>query len=191
MTPIVQVRNLEYKFESDSAFTLSVEALDVWPGATAFLWGSSGSGKTTLLNILAGGVDRGNACRIEAARLFYLMHGSTLLPWTTVRGHLSIEGRLRHIAPNFTLFEKLACDVDLPRDILELGCHTLSLGMRQRVEIVKAISFCADLILADEPFAGIDGPTRTKVLEILLGFVRDSRCAMLLSSHSTLDVSGE
>jgi NitT/TauT family transport system ATP-binding protein len=62
--------------------------------------------------------------------------------------------------------------------------HELSIGMRQRVGLARALAVNADVLLMDEPFSAVDEQTRRKLQEDLLRLVAVERRTFVLVTHS-------
>jgi molybdate transport system ATP-binding protein len=159
-------------------FTLDV-SLQTTHGATA-LYGPSGAGKTTLLELIAG-IRRPRSGRIEMdgrvvcddgvwipprhRRVGYVPQDDALFP------HLSVRQNVFYGAAE----AENAGDVI---DVLEIGALfdrrvlRLSGGERKRVALARALLTRPDLLLLDEPLAGVDLALRDRVLEYLVR-VRD------------------
>jgi len=163
-------------------FTMDV-SLKTSRGATA-LYGPSGAGKTTLLELIAG-IRRPRSGRIEMdgrvvcddglwipprhRRVGYVPQDDALFP------HLSVRQNVFYGPGYRTSGEENAGDVI---DVLEIGTlfdrrvQRLSGGERKRVALARALLTRPDLLLLDEPLAGVDLALRDRVLEYLVR-VRD------------------
>lgn len=153
--------------------------------------GPSGCGKTTLLKILAeliqptGGTlefgdNHGNG-RIRGALVFQ-EHG--LYPWMTVRDNvafgLEMQGSSR--AESRAAAERLIAKVGLSRFALSHP-HELSGGMRQRVNLARALLADPQMLLMDEPFASLDAQTRLVLQEELLRVFAEEEREVVFITH--------
>jgi len=127
--------------------TLSVER-----GEFVCLLGPSGCGKSTLLDIL-GGLQRQDAGVLEIAlRPLLVFQDPALMPWLTARQNVEL-GLPRGAADKWLALVGLERFADaLP--------HELSGGMRQRVQLARALAHEPEALLMDEPFASLDAQTR-------------------------------
>ena len=161
-------------------------------GQFVCLVGPSGCGKTSLLKAIAGLIQvTGGAIRVNGAviskpgldRAFVFQYDS-LLPWRTVfrnallgwdiRGgdRKAYEEKTRH-------YLKL---VGLER-FLDYYPHQLSGGMRQRVNLARALAVEPDILLMDEPFAALDAQTREIMQAELLRIWGATRKTVLFVTH--------
>jgi phospholipid/cholesterol/gamma-HCH transport system ATP-binding protein len=189
---IVEVIDLWKGF--DAGDVLRGVSLAVDKGETLVVMGGSGSGKTVLLRSMAGLLrpDRGQirlfGVSIERLteeellplrrRLGYVFQGAALFDSLTVlenvayplREHTDlddeqIEARVEH-------FLSL---VGLDAEVLDLLPAELSGGMRKRVGIARALVNDPEVMLFDEPTAGLD-PTNAKLVAELISQVRAGVC---------------
>lgn len=147
----------------DSLEVLRDVSLEVGQGEFVAIVGPSGCGKTTLLNLLSG-FDRpssGVVTRVGSVRMVYQQDG--LFPWLTVREN--IEMGLRHLTDGAERMRQLAEMFDLIglHGFAEHYPHQLSGGMRQRVELARALAGETDMLLLDEPFSALDYLTRLRM----------------------------
>jgi heme exporter protein A len=190
-TRAVQVAGLTK--EIDDKRVLADITFDVRSGHYVALLGANGAGKSTLLKILAtlipptrGGLAlfgetlKGQAPRLRA-RLGLIGHGAMLYRDLSPRENLVFFGRLYGVPDPGRRADELLEYVGLgPR-----ACDpvkTFSRGMAQRVSIARALVHDPDLLLADEPFAGLDAPSQRR-LEAMLSRLHDEGKTIVLASH--------
>lgn len=174
--------------------------LTVPMGQIVTLLGPSGCGKSTLLRVVAGlTAPTAGQLRIEGKnvadiqhKLAFVFQESALLPWRTVYQNvrLPLELRKRDL-------KKTQALVDLDSNIqstLELvgfkpadwnkKPHQLSGGMKMRASIARALITRPDILLLDEPFAALDDMLRSKLNDLLLKIVDQTKTTMLFVTHN-------
>lgn len=172
------------------AFRLRIDTLSLARGEVVFLNGRSGCGKTTVLNLLSGVIpsDIVGRSRTEFGLIGYVMHESTLLPWLSVEQNLITEARLRRVDYDVRKFIAIAERLELDAGCVSLRPRELSHGMRQRIEIAKALSFHVGLLLLDEGLSGIDTATRRQAIRELWRVVCDAGLTIVATAHHPIDV---
>ena len=146
-------------------------ALAVAPGEFLCLLGPSGCGKSTLLNILAG-FERPTSGRVllrgaEIRRpgrdrvMIFQDANMALFPWLTARENVEFGLRLRGDGRGAyrRVADRYLAMVGLGPDGGKFP-HELSGGMKQRVQIARALAIEPDILLMDEPFGALDAITR-------------------------------
>jgi len=138
-------------------------SLTITPGEFVVLVGPSGCGKTTLLNVLSGALapSSGTVTTQGVLRTVYQHDG--LFPWLTVRDNIGLG--LRGLADKVAKARELAELLALIRleEFAGHYPHQLSGGMRQRVELARALAGRSDILLLDEPFSALDYQTRLRL----------------------------
>jgi ABC-type nitrate/sulfonate/bicarbonate transport system ATPase subunit len=137
--------------------------LQVKRGELLICVGPSGCGKSTLLGLLGGHLTptRGSLARNGQSRTIYQDGG--LFPWLTVRENIAM-GLPRGLSPSQQT-TKINDWLELTHLTEFAGHfpHQLSGGMRQRVELGRALAAETDILLMDEPFSALDYQTRLKM----------------------------
>ncbi len=138
-------------------------SLTVEKGEFVVLVGPSGCGKSTLLNVLSGALapSSGTVTASGVLRTVYQQDG--LFPWLTVRDNIALglrnlpdgEGKARELEELLALIRLAEFAGHYP--------HQLSGGMRQRVELARALAGRSDVLLLDEPFSALDYQTRLRL----------------------------
>ncbi len=185
--PAIALENVERRYGERVA--LSGVSLSVAPGQTLAVLGANGAGKTTLLRILAtllrphGGVARVLGAELPEqswrvrGRVGYLGHDPLLYRELSGRQNLRYHARLHRIG-----FERV--EEQLTAVGMERRGHSpvreLSRGMLQRLATARATLHSPEVLLLDEPRAGLD-PAAAELLEPLIG--RGSGRTRVLVTH--------
>jgi len=138
--------------------TLSAE-----PGELIAIVGPSGCGKTTLLNLMSGHLvpDAGRALREGTVRTVHEQDG--LFPWMTVSQNIGLGvRRIPDAARAASQVRELLSLIRL-EEFAGHYPHQLSAGMRQRVELARALAGESGALLMDEPFRSLDYQTRLQI----------------------------
>lgn len=145
--------------------------------------GPSGCGKTTLLNLISGyeKPDKGSITRRGKLSMIYQKDG--LFPWLTVTENIELS--LRYVKNSQLRSDQIHSAIHL------IGLegfenhypHQLSGGMRQRVELARALSGDSDILLMDEPFSALDYITRLKMRGELVTYLRERPRTVILVTH--------
>jgi heme exporter protein A len=168
--------------------------LELRGGECVALLGGNGAGKSTLLRVLAT-LTPPTAGRLELfgraitkqgaaavrSRIGLIGHQLMLYRELSVRENLEFFARLYGVARARPRAEELIEAVGLDGRGDD-AVKTLSRGMAQRAAIARALVHEPDLLLADEPFAGLDGASAERVETILRGW-RDAGRTVLLATH--------
>ena len=177
----LQFRNVARRFGSIEVFrNLSMEVLD---GEFVAIVGPSGCGKTTLLNLASGHdhPDSGTIERNGEVRMIFQQSG--LFPWQTVKQNIALG--LHAVRDKQQSSQQLT---ELLRLIQLEGFenhypHQLSGGMKQRVEMARALAGDSDLLLMDEPFSALDYLTRLRMRQELARLLQQRPRTVLLVTH--------
>jgi ABC-2 type transport system ATP-binding protein len=190
---MIDVSDLVYEYPAVRA--LKGVSLHVPRGTITALVGPNGAGKTTLMRCLAAlempyegkveidGIVTSGGPREIHARLGYLPDFYGLYDQLTARRCLTYAARSRGItqARVAAVVEKAASHVGLA-ERLSIKAGELSRGLRQRLAIAQAIVHEPQVLLLDEPAAGLD-PQARRDLSALLVSLRGKGMTLVISSH--------
>jgi ABC-type sugar transport system ATPase subunit len=203
VTDLLEVTNVHKRFGGVHA--LRGASLDVCAGHVHALVGENGAGKSTLINILAGAVRR-DAGRVvfagrevdfhtprqsQAAGIAVIHQELAVLPALSVAENLlmgrmpSRAGWVNRAAMRLTARERLAqvgLDVDCRAPMRDL-----SLSQQQQVEIARALSAGARLLIMDEPSSALTEYETQRLLD-LVRQLRARGVAILYVSHRMAEV---
>ena len=167
--------------------------LEVYEGELVSIVGPSGCGKTTFLNAVDGLI------RVTAGEILVdgrpviapgpdralVFQNDSLFPWRTVLHNVTYGLELQGKLSRQEMKERALKLIDL----VGLGGfahhypHELSGGMRQRVNIARALVMEPELLLFDEPFAALDAQTREFMQVELLKILSRARTTALFITH--------
>ena len=193
----LEVRRVSLDLDNErtrqSLAVLSDIDLAVFEGELVSIVGPSGCGKSTFLNAVDGliqvtsGAILVNGRAVDGPgpdRAMVFQHDS-LFPWRTVLENvmygLDLQGRLARTERR----ERARALVELVglAGFAEHYPHELSGGMRQRVNIARALVVEPQLLLLDEPFAALDAQTREFMQVELLKILARARTTALFVTH--------
>ena len=157
--------------------------LDIGRGEFIAFVGPSGCGKTTLLNLLSGHFAPTSGSIERGGRTRMVYQEDSLFPWRTVNGNISLG--LRELAQNGERGGRIR---ELLRLIRLEGFgdhypHQLSGGMRQRVELARALAGDTDTLLMDEPFSALDYLERLRMRQELARILEERPHTVALVTH--------
>lgn len=184
----VEVRNINMTF--GNVRVLDNIELGVNAGEFVCLLGPSGCGKSTLLNIIGGfikptegtvTIDNEPVTGPDPRRIFVFQERG-VFPWLTVEQNIGF-GLFRHkeqekrerIAHYVQLVGLKGFEQSYPRE--------LSGGMKQRLEVARALAVNPDVLYLDEPFGALDSITRLQMRRELLRIWHAERKTILFVTH--------
>jgi NitT/TauT family transport system ATP-binding protein len=191
----ISVRKLwmTYKPKNKTAQPVNVLediSLDVRDGEFICLVGPSGCGKSTLLNILGGFLPAtegealidGKPITAPDPKRIFIFQENASFPWLTVEENVGFGVKRSSEAEKRDLIEHYIEMVGLtgfgktfPRE--------LSGGMRQRVEIARALAAEPDVLFMDEPFGALDYLTRLRIRQELIQIWQREKRTVIFVTH--------
>ena len=172
-------------------------SLDVADGEFVAVLGSSGSGKTTLLRLIAG-FDEPDSGEISISKKLVASKNVFVAAEARKVGYVPQDAAL---FPHLSVFENVAfglkglskaARVDRVRELLKLvsmesfenqSATELSGGQKHRVALARALAPEPELILLDEPFAGLDAELRTRIREEMKQVLDKVSSTTILVTH--------
>lgn len=165
--------------------------LEFTDGELVCILGPSGCGKTTLVRIVAG-FDAPTSGRVltdgrevngpRSDTVFVFQH-SGLLPWMTVSENVTLG--VRDMKDKKRMAEKIQEFIDIVdlTGFEDLYPHQLSGGMQRRAELARALVVNPEILIMDEPFAGLDFLTRLKMREEVINMHELLRKTIIFITH--------
>lgn len=196
MTPAIQLRNLSKSFPSGSTGVNGLN-LEIQPGTVYGLMGRNGAGKTTTLRLLMGLLrpDQGEALvlghnlleanRSVRARVSYVSQGEQIPGWMTFRDVCRYVGKF-YDHWNQLFAEDLAIRWGIPSF---RSVASLSGGEQRKAAIILALAPEPDVLVLDEPAAGLDPISRRELInEVVAILSRQTAATILFSTHIISDL---
>ncbi|MDD9898693.1 MAG: ATP-binding cassette domain-containing protein [Candidatus Melainabacteria bacterium] len=184
---MIEIQDLKKSFGSNKV--LDGISLKVEPGEVLALIGFSGCGKSTILKIVAGLIDADEGeIKLGSDKIGMAFQYSALFDSMTIAENISFPLRVEEGAPELPEFEidrivseKLSL-VGLP-GINNWYPSELSGGMKKRVSFARAIVTDPEIILYDEPTAGLDPVASTIIEDLITSLQEETNAASILVTH--------
>lgn len=182
--------NMVFKRDGKTTRVLEDINLDVGDGEFVCLLGPSGCGKSTLLNTMAGFLSPtsgditvdGEAVRGPDPRRIFVFQERGVFPWLTVEGNIGFglfklprQEREQRIAHYIKMVGLEGFEKTYPPE--------LSGGMKQRLEVARALAVNPDMLFLDEPFGALDSITRLIMRGELLRIWEAERKTVIFVTH--------
>jgi heme exporter protein A len=192
--PIVEVAELAREFGSIRA--IAGVTFSLARGECLALFGPNGAGKTTLIRVLAGLLrPTSGSARIAGiqlpggslarSRIGLISHHTMLYEALSPRENVSFSARLYGIRDARAGVEDSLRRMSM-LERAETPIRYLSRGMQQRVSIARAMVHSPQLVLADEPYSGLD-ESGARALTALLQELRSGGTAIIMVTHNLVE----
>ncbi len=205
----VSVRNLSHSYSDGATDTVALNdiSFDINKGEIIGIVGHTGSGKSTLVEHLNGLI------KCEKGHIF--IDGEDI--WENPKNISKFRYKVGLVFqyPEYQLFEEtaykdiaygpknmglsseeinsrvhLAADfVGLKPDMLELSPFDFSGGEKRRVAIAGVIAMMPDVLILDEPSAGLDPSGRNKIFKLIRSYRDKTGASVIVVSHNMNDIS--
>ncbi len=208
--PKIRLENITYYYGKGTPFevkALDSVSLDIHGGKLTGIIGHTGSGKSTLVQLLNG------LTRPEAGRV--LLDGEDI--WAKPREIGKVRYRVGLVMqyPEYQLFEETvyadiafgprnmglseeeirervyeaAAFAGVNADLMEKSPFDLSGGQKRRVAIAGIMAMRPEVLVLDEPAAGLDPQGRHTIFQGIRDYNRDTGCTVIIVSHSMEDMA--
>jgi ABC-type nitrate/sulfonate/bicarbonate transport system ATPase subunit len=158
-------------------------SLEISRGEFVAVVGPSGCGKTTLLNLFSGFLKPTSGVVACSGRVRTVYQHDSLFPWQTAAQNIAMGLRdLSSEAERDRQLQKMLHLINL-EDFAAHYPHQLSGGMRQRVELARALAGATDILLLDEPFSSLDYLTRLRLRRELARMLEELPRTVVLVTH--------
>lgn len=199
--PLVQLEKVSFRYPKSKSDALFQVSLEIPQGSFFALLGPNGAGKTTLLRLLCGRMRhfegsikidkelRNDAGFLESKKYGVLLENPGIYPKLTIEEYLHFftgfyglgEGAWLEGGSVYNRCMSFAERLDLPP--LDTRMDALSLGNRQKVQIVRALLHNPKLLILDEPVANLDPKSRETVWKLLDEWRKENHGTAIVCSH--------
>lgn len=189
----VEIENLTRKF---SGFTLDNVSFKLEKGSVMGLIGQNGAGKTTIIRLIMNIIEKNEG----SIKVFDLDNIDEEIAVKNKIGYVADEDYL-YFGSTLNKYGKIykdmfdSWDEDLFRHYIALWelpadkkFSTYSKGMKTKAMLCLALCHKPQVLIMDEPTAGLDPVARIEVLDLLREFVADGEHSVLFSTHITSDL---
>lgn len=171
-------------------------SLEVRPGQITGLVGENGAGKSTTFKLILGLIrDDGGTIEVFGKPIQQMAQKDkenmgVVLSDSGFSGYVTVKDLLPVMSSLYSKFDKDSflknCEkykIPLNKKIKEF-----STGMKTKLKMLVAISHEADLLILDEPTAGVDVIVRDEFMQMLQEYMANGQRSILISSHISTDL---
>ncbi len=175
MESMIKTVNLSKRF--DSTQVLKHIEISIQKGERVAFLGPSGCGKTTLLRCLSGLItDCGGEITRNYERAGFVFQESRLIPWSTLYKNMTF------VSDDTEKIDDTLEMVGLS-DFKQHHPSKLSGGMKQRVNLARALIINPDIIFFDEPFQSLDLRSKIKLMGEVKRIQQQQKWTAVLVTH--------
>ena len=189
---MIEISNIKKNYQN---FRLEC-SLNIAPGRITGIIGANGAGKSTLFKAILGlinldegqikifGKDSRKLDVHDKEKLGVVLAESGFSEYLKVKALVPI---LKNMYPDFDkdMFLNKCNNFNIP---LNKMIKDLSTGTKAKLKVIVAISHNAEILILDEPTAGLDVITRNEVLDIIRTYMEEEMRTVIISSHISSDV---
>lgn len=189
---MIEISNIKKSYQN---FSLEC-SLNIAPGRITGIIGANGAGKSTLFKAILGlinldegqikvfGKDSRKLDVHDKEKLGVVLAESGFSEYLKVKALVPI---LKNMYPDFDkdMFLNKCNNFNIP---LNKMIKDLSTGTKAKLKVIVAISHNAEILILDEPTAGLDVITRNEVLDIIRTYMEEEMRTVIISSHISSDL---
>ncbi|MBE6048754.1 MAG: ABC transporter ATP-binding protein [Clostridium sp.] len=179
----IEIKNLNKNFKGKQIFkdfSLILDSKNV-----NCIIGESGGGKSTLLNMISGLLEKdfGEILGVKEEEISYIFQEDRLVSWLTVRENIELFIYNYYSKDEAKkLMDRIFTLLNIKETLNEYP-QKLSGGMRQRVNIARALIKPSKLILMDEPFKSLDYKTKYMIMKELKELFKKEDRMVIFVTH--------
>lgn len=206
--PLAKIENVSFRYPKSDADALSDVSLEIPQGSFFALLGPNGAGKTTLLRLLCGRFTkftgtigladdvRGSNAFLDPIACGILLENPGVYPKLSINEYVDyFMGFYAARIPTWNTTEareriaRIAKSLELPP--LDTRMGKLSLGNRQKVQLLRAMAPAPKLLILDEPVANLDPMSRETVWKLIADWRREEGGTAIVCSHILAEMEEE
>ena len=206
--PLVKVEKVSFRYPKSGVDALSGVSLEIPRGSFFALLGPNGAGKTTLLRLLCGRFAkfsgtieladdvRGSNAFLDPLACGILLENPGIYPKLSINEYVDyFVGFYAARIPTWNETEareriaRIAKSPELPS--LDTRMGKLSLGNRQKVQLLRAMAPAPRLLILDEPVANLDPMSRETVWKLIADWRRQEGGTAIVCSHILAEMEEE
>ena len=215
--PLVKVENVSFRYPKSGVDALSGVSLEIPRGSFFALLGPNGAGKTTLLRLLCGrfakfsgtieladdvrgpagrSVSRTKSAFLDPIACGILLENPGVYPKLSINEYVDyFMGFYAARIPTWNTTEareriaRIAKSLELPS--LDTRMGKLSLGNRQKVQLLRAMAPAPKLLILDEPVANLDPMSRETVWKLIADWRKQEGGTAIVCSHILAEMEEE
>lgn len=206
-TPTLRMSELDFGYPDDDHKVLENITLEIKPGSKVAVVGGDGSGKSTFVKILCGlyelqsgdyffndasvrELDRGELkSKISVVFQNFIRYDMTIEKNITISGekvrlNQSLYDRVKKVADVDSFMKKEGMKDSQILGKLFVGGKEISPGYWQRLAIARMLYRNKDILVLDEPFTYIDGPSRLNILKSIIDFANNKKSIIFITRNT-------
>lgn len=206
--PLAKIENVSFRYPKSDADALSGVSLEIPRGSFFALLGPNGAGKTTLLRLLCGRFAkfsgtivladdvRGSNAFLDPIACGILLENPGIYPKLSINEYVDyFMGFYAARIPTWNTtearerIERIAKSLELPP--LDTRMGKLSLGNRQKVQLLRAMAPAPKLLILDEPVANLDPMSREAVWKLIADWRKQEGGTAIVCSHILAEMEEE
>lgn len=184
---LLSINNLSKTFYSlkDEIKVLDNISFDVYENDFIGIIGPSGCGKSSILNIISN-LDKEYTGTIKKKniKIGYMFQEDTLFDWLTVYENILLTLKITksNTKENQNYVNNLLKKYNL-YEFKDKYPNELSGGMKQRISLIRTLSYKPDILLLDEPFSALDYQTRIKIRNDVYNIIKNENKTAIIVTH--------
>ena len=200
---MIRLEDVSFRYPKARQNALEHFSLSIPRGSFFALLGPNGAGKTTLMRLLCGRLGayegflaiaedfRGNDGFLDPSKLGVLLENPGIYPKLSIAEYVAYFAGFYGLAgePLDVRMQKIAGALELPA--LDTKLSALSLGNRQKVQILRAMVPNPKLLILDEPVANLDPKSREAVWNLIADWRRNEGGTAIVCSHILAEMEQE